>query len=111
MWGMVTVLRALRDRLPVELSAHLAAQLPLLVRGAFYEQWHVSANRETVRSLDDFLGVVSANLGRGRPMSAATAATAVFRTLARHVEPGQLAKVLGAPPTPIRSALQDAAAA
>ena len=29
------VLRALRDRLTVEDAAHLAAQLPLVVRGAF----------------------------------------------------------------------------
>jgi len=33
------VLRVLRDRLPVDDAAHLAAQLPLLIRGAFYEQY------------------------------------------------------------------------
>jgi uncharacterized protein (DUF2267 family) len=33
------VLHALRDRLSVEESVQLAAQLPTLVRGAFYEGW------------------------------------------------------------------------
>ncbi|MGK6357046.1 DUF2267 domain-containing protein [Sphingomonas sp. DT-207] len=31
-----TVLHKLRDRLPVEAAAHFGAQLPLLVRGAYY---------------------------------------------------------------------------
>src|SRR5262245_36403346 len=32
------VLHALRDRLPPGLAAHLGAQLPLLVRGLYYDQ-------------------------------------------------------------------------
>ena len=33
------VLHALRDRLPVQESADLAAQLPVLIRGIYYEGW------------------------------------------------------------------------
>lgn len=33
------VLHALRDRLPVEVVAKLAAQLPTLIRGIYYEDW------------------------------------------------------------------------
>ncbi|MEU4828255.1 DUF2267 domain-containing protein [Actinomadura citrea] len=36
------VLHALRDRLPVDECAHLSAQLPLLVRGVYYEGWDPS---------------------------------------------------------------------
>ena len=32
-------LHALRDRLPIEETAELAAQLPMLVRGFYYEGW------------------------------------------------------------------------
>jgi uncharacterized protein (DUF2267 family) len=36
------VLHALRDRLPVEESAQLAAQLPMLLRGLYYDGWNPS---------------------------------------------------------------------
>lgn len=35
-------LHAVRDRLPVVESAHLAAQLPELLRGVYYEGWNPS---------------------------------------------------------------------
>ena len=36
------VLQALRDRLPLVEAVNLAAQLPMLIRGLFYEGWNVS---------------------------------------------------------------------
>jgi uncharacterized protein (DUF2267 family) len=105
------VLRALRDRLPLELAVHLGAQLPLLVRGIYYEQWHVGGHNTPPRTFDGFLEIVQANLGRGRALSPATATTAVFRTVVRHVDGGQVEKVLGALPSGIRQALREAAAA
>ncbi|RVP43789.1 DUF2267 domain-containing protein, partial [Sinorhizobium meliloti] len=39
-WHILTVvLRVLRDRLPPEIAAHLGAELPLIVRGAYYDQY------------------------------------------------------------------------
>lgn len=53
------VLRAyfhvLRDRLTVDERAQLAAQLPHLLRGVFYEGWDPSRTPETYRDRDTFL--------------------------------------------------------
>jgi uncharacterized protein (DUF2267 family) len=38
-------LHAVRDRLPVELVAHFGAELPLLIRGIYYDGWHPSVAR------------------------------------------------------------------
>jgi len=42
------VLRPLRDRLPADLAAHLGAQLPLLVRGLYYDQMESGGEAGTV---------------------------------------------------------------
>ncbi|MCU0886860.1 MAG: DUF2267 domain-containing protein [Rubritepida sp.] len=105
------VLRALRDRLPIEVAAHLGAQLPLVVRGTFYDQWHVGGAQVPARSLEAFLAQVEAHFGRGQPTDTQAMLAAVFRTLARHVEPGQIAKVLAALPAGVRAPLRDAASA
>ncbi len=49
------VLRALRDRLPLDLAAHLGAELPILVRGTYYDQWHSPGRPDKTRSLEPFL--------------------------------------------------------
>src|SRR5512135_597401 len=36
-------LHAVRDRLPTELVAHFGAEMPMLVRGIYYDGWHPSA--------------------------------------------------------------------
>ena len=72
-------LRTLRDRLPIEIAVHLGAQLPLMVRGACFEQWHLAAHAVPVRNFEDFLDLVSRHLGHAH-MNPAMIAAAVFRT-------------------------------
>jgi uncharacterized protein (DUF2267 family) len=96
------VVRAVRDRLPLELSAHLSAQLPLLVRGAFYDQWRPAEQPERYRSLEDFLSRVAEGLNGTRPVNVQDAVQAVFHVLAHHVDPGQIAKVVDALPEDVR---------
>lgn len=102
------VLRALRDRIPLDLAAHLGAELPLLVRGAYYDQWRPVAQPERYRSLDEFLAKVEENLGAIRPVDPRDAARAVFQVLNRHIAEGQARKVRDSLPEPIRALWQDA---
>jgi uncharacterized protein (DUF2267 family) len=97
------VLRAVRDRLPVELAAHLGAQLPLLVRGAFYDQFRPSDLPQRRRKLDEFLQPISEELAMTRPVNVREASRAVFRVLSRHVNRGQIEKVVRSMPDEVRA--------
>ena len=100
---MGAVLRATRDRLPLELAVHLGAQMPLLVRGAYYDQWVPGAVDRPSRSPEDFAVSVANNLGGVRPIDAVGAIGAVFATIGRHVSAGEVQKVRRALPVGIRA--------
>ena len=57
------VLHALRDRLTVEEAAHFAQQLPMLVRGFYYEGWRPALAPARVESRVEFIDRVEASLG------------------------------------------------
>ena len=97
------VLRALRDRLPPGLSAHLSAELPLLVRGSYFEQWRPGEETLKLRSLAEFLERVSLGLAHGKPIGSLDATRAVFAVLGRHLDPGQVDKVSHALPADLRA--------
>jgi uncharacterized protein (DUF2267 family) len=100
-----SVLRALRDRVPLGLAVHLGSQLPLLVRGAYYDQWHAPGQtlEHPPRSLDEFLQIVSQDLENTRPVNVRDATGAVFQILSRHVDRGQIDKVRDAMPEEVRN--------
>jgi uncharacterized protein (DUF2267 family) len=97
------VLRPLRDRLPLSLAAHLGAQLPLLVRGLYYDQWHPAGQPERLRTLDEFLRRVEDGLQGIRPVNVRDATLAVLRTLTRHADPGQVRKIIDTLPEEVRA--------
>ena len=96
------VLRALRDRIPVDEAAHLAAQLPLLIRGTYYDQWHPAAGVKKSRTEEEFVEHVADGLKDTRPVNAREAARTVFSVLERHITRGQVDKVIAALPSHIR---------
>jgi uncharacterized protein (DUF2267 family) len=97
------VLRAIRDELLVGQSAHLAAQLPLLVRGAYFDQYRPAAQPLSSRSQEEFTARIRQELTGSRPVKPDLAATAVMRTLNRHITEGQIRKARDALPKSIRA--------
>lgn len=104
-WKVLSVvLHKLRDRLPVEVSAHLGAELPLLIRGVYYDQYRPAAQPSACRNWPDFVAEVQEWLADARPVDARDATLAVLAVLSRHLPPGQVEKVKDALPSSIRSA-------
>lgn len=104
-------LRAVRDRLPVDEAADLAAQLPQLVRGIYYEGWDPSATPVKVRHREDFLRPVAEALAGRTGAEPEPAARAVLTVLARHLSAGEIADVVGSLPAELRELFPPAAIA
>lgn len=98
-----TVLHKLRDRLQPSLAAHLGAQLPLLVRGAYYDLYEPSKLPVKKAGGDEFVEDVARWLSDARPVDPKDAIAAVFGVLDRHISQGQLDKVWNALPKSIRA--------
>src|SRR2546430_2123067 len=56
-----SVLHALRNRLPMDNAVSLAAQLPMLVRGFYYEGWDPHGMPVKERKQEEFLSHVQAD--------------------------------------------------
>jgi uncharacterized protein (DUF2267 family) len=99
------VLRSIRDRIPIGLAVHLGSQLPLLVRGVYYDQWHAPGQTlaDPPRLLDEFLAPIAEQLANTRPVNVRDATQAVFAVLSRHVNRGQIDKVRDALPEQVRN--------
>jgi uncharacterized protein (DUF2267 family) len=101
-WKVLSVvLHKLRDRVPVGLAAHLGAELPLLVRGVYYDQFE-PAKQPLKCDLEEFTAEVAEWLADVRPVNPRDAMRAVLAVLSRHVSHGQIAKVQNALPHDLR---------
>lgn len=96
------VLHALRDWLPPEEMSDLAAQLPVLVRGVFFEGWKPMKDLGRDRGKGDFIVVVRKEFGFDEEVDFERAIGAVFRLIDRHVSPGEVEQVRNS----MRKALQ-----
>lgn len=87
-------LHPLRERLTVAESAHLAAQLPHLWRGAFYEGWTPTRVPQTYRDRDTFLRRLAEAPHLAGPTEASLAAQACAGTLRAHIDGGEYRHLL-----------------
>lgn len=99
---------AVRDRLPVELVAHLGAELPLLVRGIYYDGWHPSAVRLKTAHDADFCASMRTELqGHDELQDAERVARTVLRFIDRRIDAGQVEHVIDALPKDVRRLWQE----
>jgi uncharacterized protein (DUF2267 family) len=96
------VLHCLRDRLTVDEAAQLGDQLPMLVRGIYYEAWHPAGKPEKIRSREEFLAKIHTHLPKARSINPENAARAVFQVLEKHVTAGEISDVMRTLPQDIR---------
>ena len=87
-------LHALRDRIGPENAVHLAAQLPMLLRGLYYEGWRMAASATKERSRAEFFEHLRSELPRGSPIDPDLAARSVFAVMWEKLDLGEVAKVV-----------------
>src|SRR5918994_3108198 len=78
-------LHALRDRLTVEEVAQLGAQLPMLIRGFYYEGWDPTGKPLRVRQKEQFLARIEQEFRGNDRSDPERVARAVFTVLANRV--------------------------
>lgn len=96
------VLHQLRDRLTVPEVFDLAAQLPLVVRGVYFESYRPGLNHPKVRTRQSFLDGVAARLQPHR-IDPEACVRAVFATLAHRCDAGEIDDVIDQLPTEIKA--------
>ncbi|MGD9879717.1 MAG: DUF2267 domain-containing protein [Reyranella sp.] len=100
-------LHALRDRVGLENAVHLGAQLPMLLRGAYYEGWHPAGTPTRERHLSAFIDHVAAQLPRGTAVNPGEAARACLAVMERCLDRGELLKLRGCLPHEVLNLFPD----
>lgn len=96
------VLHALRDRLQLNEAADLAAQLPTLLRGVYYEAWRPAATSVKHRTKADFLGEVGEAFKIDPLAQPSQAVMAVFELLSKKISSGEIEDVRRVLPEELR---------
>jgi uncharacterized protein (DUF2267 family) len=94
-------LHALRDRLPFIEAVHLGAEMPLLIRGMYFEGWHPAGKPEKFRSREEFLARVQSAFELDPLENPEEAVSAVLALLTNRISRGEMADVRHAMPRSI----------
>jgi CBS domain-containing protein len=97
------VLHALRDRLPQQNAVELGAQLPMVIRGMYYEGWDFHKEPTRVRHQQEFFDLVADELKEHTELRDTRRITRiVFAVLGKHLDAGEKEKVLRTLPQDLR---------
>lgn len=96
------ILHVLRDRLPVSEAADLGAQLPMLIRGLYYEGWRPIDKPLKLQTRQEFLQAVCDRFRGNCDFDPEKAVKAVFRFLTEKITQGEIEDVRQNMPKDIR---------
>jgi len=98
-----TVLVKVRDHLPVNEVAQFAAQLPVILRGMFYEGWQPKTTPVHERHVDDFMAAIADSVGDVMEFSGSDDIEAVFEVINLHISKGEVEDVRACLPQELRN--------
>jgi uncharacterized protein (DUF2267 family) len=96
------VLHVLRDRLTIDVAAKVAAQLPTLIRGIYYENWDPSRTPMPAHTVDTFLEHVVSEGRFSGETEASVAVSAVSAVLRKRLTAGEIDAILAVMPENLR---------
>lgn len=100
-------LHTLRDILPVAEAVDMSAQLPVLLRGIFFEGWNPSAVPAGWQNKADFIARVQEEFSNEPFEKPEKAISAVFALLRRKMSSGEIEQVIHATRKPLQSLWED----
>ncbi|HMK42427.1 MAG TPA: DUF2267 domain-containing protein [Methyloceanibacter sp.] len=96
------VLHTLRDRIGAESAAHLGAQLPMLLRGVFYEGWDPTGKPTKERHAMAFLAHIAREMPRADTIEVEQGVRVVFDVLSKRIDRGEAVKIAAMFPLELR---------
>jgi uncharacterized protein (DUF2267 family) len=96
-------LHALRDRLPAHEAVQLGAQLPMLLRGLYYDGWHMKETPTAERSKSAFLGHIESAFKQDPNADTEGLVRQVFQLLTRRISSGEIDQIKGVLPHEVRA--------
>lgn len=99
------VFHVLRDQMSLEGSSLLTAQLPLLLRGVYFEGWNPGVPKKHIRTASDFYRQVLAEYSGPDVIDAESMVSGVLRMLRTHISSEQIDEVRCVLPEPVRTAI------
>jgi len=96
-------LHALRDRLPAHEAVQLGAQLPMLMRGLYYDGWNMPDKAPSDRTKAAFFAGIEAAFSKDPNEDTEGLVKEVFALLARKVSAGEIGDIKHVLPSEVRA--------
>lgn len=100
--ALKAVLHTVRDRTTLQEVFHLSAQLPVLIRGIYLENYSPNGKPLKLKA-EQFMSMIREKMGPGVEVSEVDAFRAVMTVLYQKVSPGELDDIRGSMPKTIQS--------